>query len=220
MKRLPRGIRNNNPGNIRRSRDPWQGLAAEQQDVAFFTFASMADGVRAAARIFITYYDKHNLSTVREIIDRWAPPVENNTDAYVSVVAAALDVDPDAPIDLQEYAVLKPLLKAVFKHENGGNFVKDADLDEGLRRAGVINRAPTRPMRDPQVATTAVATASTVATGAVAYSEIRTLSSELRDEGVESGSSVLVYVGWGLSMVSLVLLGVLAYKRLRLRSGK
>lgn len=220
MKRLPRGIRNNNPGNIRRSRDPWQGLARDQQDIAFFTFATMPDGVRAAARIFITYYDKYGLDTVRKVITRWAPPAENDTDAYVAAVSAALGVGSDDPIDLQEYAVLKPLLKAVFKHENGGDYVKEADLDEGLRRAGVINRAPARPMRDPQVATATVATATTVATGAVAYQEIRTLSSELRDEGVESGSSVLVYVGWGLSLVSLVLLGVLAYKRLRMRSGQ
>jgi len=217
---LPRGIRNNNPGNIRRSRDPWQGLARDQPDIAFFTFATMPDGVRAAARIFITYYDKYGLDTVRKVITRWAPPAENDTDAYVAAVSAALGVGSDDPIDLQEYAVLKPLLKAVFKHENGGDYVKEADLDEGLRRAGVINRAPARPMRDPQVATATVATATTVATGAVAYQEIRTLSSELRNEGVESGSSVLVYVGWGLSLVSLVLLGVLAYKRLRMRSGQ
>lgn len=47
----PRGIRNNNPGNIRRSSDPWQGLAKEQIDREFFKFKSSVYGIRALARL-------------------------------------------------------------------------------------------------------------------------------------------------------------------------
>ena len=54
----PRGIRNNNPGNIRRNGDPWQGLAKEQNDREFFTFKSAVYGIRALARLLITYQDK------------------------------------------------------------------------------------------------------------------------------------------------------------------
>jgi seryl-tRNA synthetase len=58
--RTPRGIRNNNPGNIRRNGDPWQGLAERQGDVEFFTFKTIPIyGIRALARTLIAYQDKH-----------------------------------------------------------------------------------------------------------------------------------------------------------------
>ena len=46
---LPRGIRNHNPGNIRRSQDPWQGLASAQNDPEFFIFQSAIYGIRGAS---------------------------------------------------------------------------------------------------------------------------------------------------------------------------
>jgi len=85
----PRGIRNNNPGNIRRNGDPWQGLAETQGDKEFFTFATPVYGIRALARTLITYQDRHGLRTIRQIISRWAPPVENDTESYVKAVTAA-----------------------------------------------------------------------------------------------------------------------------------
>ncbi len=54
---LPRGIRNNNPLNIRRSKDKWQGLRALQTDTAFCQFETMAYGWRAAFVLLTrTYY--------------------------------------------------------------------------------------------------------------------------------------------------------------------
>ena len=67
----PRGIRNNNPGNIRKSKDPWQGLAERQTDAAFFTFKSGPYGIRALARILIAYQDKQKLRTIDGILHRW-----------------------------------------------------------------------------------------------------------------------------------------------------
>jgi len=83
----PRGIRNHNPGNIRRSADPWQGLAKDQNDDAFFQFAEPKWGIRALARVLISYQDRHGLRTVRGIVSRWAPPVENKTSSYIDHVA-------------------------------------------------------------------------------------------------------------------------------------
>ena len=69
----PRNIRNNNPLNIRRSKDQWQGLDAKQNDPSFFKFESMAMGWRAAFVILTkTYYHKYRLFTIRKIIKRWA----------------------------------------------------------------------------------------------------------------------------------------------------
>jgi len=83
----PRGIRNNNPGNIRRSDDQWRGLAADQTDADFFRFAEPRFGIRAMARILQVYQEHHGLRTIREIINRWAPSVENPTGDYVTAVA-------------------------------------------------------------------------------------------------------------------------------------
>lgn len=116
----PRGIRNNNPGNIRKTQTAWQGLAPVQSDPDFFIFETMAYGVRAAAVILLHYYRVHGLKTVRQIISRWAPPNENNTDAYISAVCGTMGVKPDDELDLDEDASeLDPLCDAIFRHENG-----------------------------------------------------------------------------------------------------
>ena len=85
-----RGIRNNNPLNIRHSADLWQGARRVQTDKSFVQFESMAYGYRAAWKTLESYW-KHFKSvrqpfTVRNIISRWAPPTENDTEAYVRTV--------------------------------------------------------------------------------------------------------------------------------------
>jgi hypothetical protein len=141
---LPRGIRNHNPGNLRRSADPWQGLAATQTDAEFFQFASAKWGIRALARTLIAYQDKIGLRNIKQMIGRWAPPVENDTGAYVRVVAAAVGVGPEEQIDVHDYAVLRPLVLAIIKHENGQQPYTDAEIDAGLVLAGV--EPPQRPL--------------------------------------------------------------------------
>ena len=114
-----RGVRNNNPGNIEKSRDRWLGLAANQPDSRFSTFTEANWGIRAMARILQNYQKKPGLNTIEEIIDRWAPPVENNTSAYVKAVARETGLDKDQKLDLKKHEHLFPLVKAVIRHENG-----------------------------------------------------------------------------------------------------
>ena len=84
---MKRGLRNNNPLNIRRSATRWQGARKEQKDKSFVQFESMAYGYRAAWKILQTYYETFRRNnqpfTVRNIISRWAPPNENDTEAYI-----------------------------------------------------------------------------------------------------------------------------------------
>ena len=96
----PRGIRNNNPLNIRRTaKSQWRGMAEVQSDRDFVRFKSMAWGWRAAFRLLIrTYYHKYRLCTIRSIISRWAPPSENNTRAYIQHVSSLAGIGPDEPI--------------------------------------------------------------------------------------------------------------------------
>lgn len=140
----PRGIRNHNPGNIRRSADPWQGLSKDQNDAAFFQFAAAKWGIRALARVLIAYQDRHGLRTVRAIIARWAPPAENKTSSYVDHVAAQLGVGADEPLNVHDYRTLRALVEAIILHENGQQPYSAAQLDAGLVLAGVL--PPERPL--------------------------------------------------------------------------
>ena len=92
----PRGIRNNNPLNIRLNSDKWQGLRTLQEDREFCQFETMAYGWRAAFVILCkTYYGKYKLKTIRALITRWAPPKENNTEAYIRHVSDYAGIGPD-----------------------------------------------------------------------------------------------------------------------------
>jgi hypothetical protein len=143
---LPRGIRNNNPGNLRHG-EKWQGMTDEQTDSAFIQFASPQFGIRALAKVLLTYYRGKpakggrpavpGINTVRQIIARWAPPTENDTGAYVASVARALRVDPDQPIVLTDRAVMQPLVLAIISHENGYHNYDAETINLGLSMAGV-----------------------------------------------------------------------------------
>lgn len=140
-KTAPRGVRNNNPGNIDRTGVAWQGedrsAQARARETRFCVFVSPEYGFRALARTLLTYRNKHGLKTVRAVINRWAPPVENNTSAYVTQVATALGVAPDAVIDVRRPAVMVSLVKAIARHENGGNYWSDSVIAAGVGMAGV-----------------------------------------------------------------------------------
>lgn len=94
----PRGIRNNNPLNIRKGNN-WQGEKSPQTDKEFEQFESMTMGVRAGMKIlrnYITGYDGHRqpIDTIEKIITRWAPPSENDTRKYIDRVSALTGIHP------------------------------------------------------------------------------------------------------------------------------
>lgn len=144
----PRGIRNCNPGNIRRG-DPWQGLAPVQNDPEFCQFVAAKWGIRALARLLIAYQDRHGLRTIRGIVSRFAPDKENDTAAYIAAVIAHASDDaltgPDEEIDLHRHPALAALVQAIIRQENGLQPYSRAEIDEGLKLAGVI------PPADPAV---------------------------------------------------------------------
>ncbi len=120
---LPRGIRNNNPLNIRRTaKDEWKGLRAQQTDAEFCQFESLEYGWRAAFYLLTrTYYHKYRLYTIRTIIRRWAPSSENNTEAYIANVSRLTGIAPDEPlgIPLEHPARWMMLGAAMAIQENG-----------------------------------------------------------------------------------------------------
>ncbi|ECJ2221568.1 structural protein [Salmonella enterica] len=116
----PRGIRNNNPGNIRWG-DDWRGLVPKSQrtDKDFCQFIKPEYGIRAMIVILRNYQRKHGLNTINGIINRWAPANENNTQAYIASVAKATDATPAQRIDTGDSRFMMKLLQAIIRHENG-----------------------------------------------------------------------------------------------------
>lgn len=123
---MPRGIRNNNPLNIRRSTDKWLGLSPTQRDTAFFQFTSLVYGYRAAGKLLQNYQRLHKLYNLNGLIARWAPASENNTKAYVARVARELSthvgrmIDGETRLDLiNDKELLRKTIIAMHIVENG-----------------------------------------------------------------------------------------------------
>lgn len=141
LKKTPRGIRLNNPGNIRHGRDQWQGMSADQPDESFVKFVAPVMGLRAIARVLLNYA-RRGFDTPAEIARRWAPPSENNTAAYAEHLALALGVHVDAEVNVDSAAVMAPLMKAIVLHENGRQPYSDALIHEAMVKAGVRDAKP------------------------------------------------------------------------------
>lgn len=113
------GMRLNNPCNIMRNQSvKWIG-ETESSHPRLTAFESLYYGIRAGLRIIDTYVTKHGLNTVRKIITRYAPPVENPTNNYVDYVAKQLNADPDEVLDMAQIDVRGKLLLAVINFEQG-----------------------------------------------------------------------------------------------------
>lgn len=125
---LTRGELNNNPCNIRKSGNTWLGKIISSQDKDFEQFDTAIDGIRAAAKLIISYYRFHQLSTITQIVSRWAPTNENDTSAYINDVAAQMPVAVDESLNLLDATVLAKLVKAIIHHENGECIYSDDDI--------------------------------------------------------------------------------------------
>ena len=131
--KLPRGIRNKNPGNIKLGTE-WDGLASEQSDPVFCIFDEAVMGIRALMKILLTYRFTHKRTSVDDIISRWAPPSENDTSAYIDFVCKEINVKPMDKLDksIEHYL---PLVKSIIRMENGKQPYDDELLVEGMYRA-------------------------------------------------------------------------------------
>lgn len=169
--RASRGFLNNNPGNVDRSADVWQGEIRDPADPRltdfqrnelvkgrFCVFAQAQLGIRMLAKTLFAYRDRLGHRTVRQIINTWAPPVENDTGAYVNVVAAKVGVSPDDEIDVRDWKTLHALVSAIIVHECGGMPYAGSEIEDGLMLAGVV--------KPVGVTTSKTATGLTVASGA------------------------------------------------------
>ena len=113
-------IKRNNPLNIRAGRSRWMG-AASSETGSFVTFLTVAYGYRAAWKLLSNYHRYYHLWTLRQVINRWAPPQENNTSTYVRNVSHLTGLGPDAllPSPQQDMELWVPVLTAMTVIEQG-----------------------------------------------------------------------------------------------------
>lgn len=134
-----RGIRNMNPGNIRLG-ESWLGLRMKQTDPDFCQFTSMTYGCRALLKLLRTYVEKRGCTTIRKVVERWAPPSENDTTSYVLSVAAACrrDADERLPVDVDPLIYLD-LARAIARHECGpeAEGIGDDVWEAAAKEAGI-----------------------------------------------------------------------------------
>ncbi len=123
---MSRGLDNNNPGNIRLSRVRYKGERRPSSDPEFRQFESIEWGYRAMFMLLYTYHSRHGCRTLRQMIDRYAPPSENPTSAYLRFVSQRAGVDPDYVIDVTNGAVMVEVVCAISHFENGEPADRDA----------------------------------------------------------------------------------------------
>ena len=129
----PRGIRNNNPLNIRRGRTKWQGEETltnppkeegpgKAYDPLFCQFDTMRNGWRAAFLLLKKYINVYQLDSVAKIIGRWAPANENNTRRYTETVCRLTKSGPGEAVTFGNQAQMVQIAAAMCCVENGMQF--------------------------------------------------------------------------------------------------
>lgn len=166
-----RGLRNNNPFNIRIvAANKWQGKDVPSRDAElaraagvkkprqeFETFADPIMGLRAGFALIVAHYDRRKANTIRKLVKIWAPEngdrngdlpggeYRQNTEAYVNAVAKDAGFGPDDLLDFHTYAHLRPVGLAMMKHELGGwPTYTSAQIDAALNKIGV--NPPLKPL--------------------------------------------------------------------------
>jgi hypothetical protein len=202
----PRGVRLNNPGNIRHSDDKWQGKSKEQPDRLFLKFDAPKWGIRAMARVLIRYQDHYNLNNVEAIINRWAPPSENATQSYIKHVYKLTKFESGQLLDMHKYEDIAPLIKAIITHENGFNPYDDTTINLGIMLAGI--EVPKKPLaksttiRAGKAATTALVAGETSAQLMDAHTALAPIADY--SEWVRIAMVVIVLASVGLMIYSRV----------------
>lgn len=209
-----RAQRNNNPMNIVKG-SPWQGLmplemmtpeqAAEDR---FAVFSAPRWGFRAAAVTIITYFDKYQIDTIRGVIQRWAPPNENDTNAYIGFVCAHSGFASDEVLDLHSYDILFKILKAMSQEEAGAWYFNDTDIEAGLRGAGAepeqVHFLASRNVPPKIIAGAAVGSAGVIDT-----------LTDARDQLMQF--SYLAWAAKALMVLSVIVIGYELYQHFTLR---
>ena len=124
-----------NPGNLRKSAVRWLGEKDTTSD--FSEFENPTYGVRAMAKTLMTYQNKHKISTIRDIVNKYAPTSDkNNVESYIKFISNKTGIAPTAKLNLNDKTVLMPLMEAMIEQEVGKeNVPTKKEIDDGIKMA-------------------------------------------------------------------------------------
>jgi hypothetical protein len=141
---LKRGEANHNPFDLEDDGTNWDGIDTPRADGKLLRFVSDAKGLRAGAVDLHTAWKRRG-PRLEPIIERFAPPSENDTAAYIRAVEKELGAEPGAPLDLSTVAALGKLMKAVIRREQGRVIYSDLQIAEAARAALGQKETPAMP---------------------------------------------------------------------------
>jgi hypothetical protein len=132
---LPRGIRNNNPGNLRTG-DSWQGMVGSDPQ-SFIIFANVCWGIRALGTDLTSKINR-GLDTIAKIFPVYAPATDNNNvSAYINAVSNSTGLGADEQLGTDPQT-LADLIRAIADHENGNSsMITDQDISDGIGMMGI-----------------------------------------------------------------------------------
>ena len=136
---VARGIRNNNPCNLKKSSNNWYGLVkkSDNTDPVFCMFKDAKYGIRAACKLFLNYDRLYGINTIRGIVSRFAPPSENNSERYSEFLCKRLNKNRDEPLNLYDSNTMFELLCGIITFENGIQPYPQETIRAGMNLAGV-----------------------------------------------------------------------------------
>jgi hypothetical protein len=196
-----------NPGHIEIGKKPWNGQSKVQKHRRFVTFDSNVMGIRAIAVTLQTYYDKRvakdgsKIDTIREVLERWAPAFENNVARYSDTVVQLTEIGADETINVYDWATMRGLVRGIIRHENGGDVCTLAEIDAGLRAAGL--QPPERGLAKSRIGRGAAVAVGTGATTAI------TAAAEQIEPYIPLFTKVTDFIIQNPRTVMLVIAGVL-----------
>lgn len=189
---LPRGIRNNNPGNIRVSKAQWVGkiTGVNKTDDKYEEFESAPKGIRALAKNLTTYFefrvspDGSPIDTIDEIVDRYAPKEDaNDQQGYVMDLSRWTGFGPFEKMDLHEYETMNLLIRAIIRRENGLRPNGKEWYSEAIVRKGMVLAGIEPPKK------TLTASRTTVGVGIAGATTVAQVSVEHAEEAAEPVSA-------------------------------
>lgn len=139
--KLSRGVRNNNPGNLVKTKLTWLGKIPHNKntDARFEQFVDVKHGIRAMLRDIVNDIS-NGKNTLTKLIHQYAPPFENDTVSYINTVAKGTGISPTAPITVINNALLLKLGRAIINHENGkdAKYITDSHIKSAINILGTF----------------------------------------------------------------------------------